>query len=70
MSFSSIQREAQNRGDSNPLFTGALGIYNGVVIHAHEGVNFDNGGSGSGCRKVLETFSWAHKQLVLQNHLI
>ena len=30
--FQQIQREAQVRGDSNPLFKGALGIYNGVVI--------------------------------------
>jgi len=46
--FQKIQREAQQRGDSNPLFKGALGIYNGVVIHAHEGVNtFDNGGGAA-----------------------
>ena len=46
--FQQIQREAQNRGESNPLFSGALGIYNGVVIHAHEGVNtFDNGGGAA-----------------------
>ena len=46
--FQQIQREAQTRGDSNPLFKGALGIYNGVVIHAHEGVNtFDNGGGAA-----------------------
>ena len=46
--FQQIQREAQVRGDSNPLFSGALGIYNGVVIHAHEGVNtFDNGGGAA-----------------------
>ena len=46
--FQQIQREAQVRGDDNPLFKGALGIYNGVVIHAHEGVNtFDNGGGAA-----------------------
>ena len=46
--FQKIQREAQQRGDSNPLFKGALGIYYGVVIHAHEGVNtFDNGGGAA-----------------------
>ena len=46
--FQQIQREAQVRGDSNPLFKGALGIYNGVVIHSHEGVNtFDNGGGAA-----------------------
>ena len=46
--FQTIQREAQVRGDSNPLFSGALGIYNGVVIHAHEGVSVAaDGGSSS-----------------------
>ena len=46
--FQTIQREAQVRGDSNPLFSGALGIYNGVVIHAHEGVSdAADGGSSS-----------------------
>ena len=46
--FQQMQREAQQRGESNPLFSGALGIYNGVVIHAHEGVNtFDNGGGAA-----------------------
>lgn len=46
--FQQIQREAQVRGDDNPLFKGALGIYNGVVIHAHEGVNtFDDGGGAA-----------------------
>jgi len=32
------QREAQRRGDSNPLFKGALGIWDGVVIHEHENI--------------------------------
>jgi len=46
--FQQMQREAQQRGESNPLFSGALGIYNGVVIHSHEGVvNGTNGGSGA-----------------------
>jgi len=46
--FQQMQREAQVRGEDNPLFKGALGIYNGVVIHAHEGVNtFDNGGGAA-----------------------
>lgn len=28
-------RDAQNRGDKNPLFTGALAIWNGVVVREH-----------------------------------
>lgn len=30
------QKFAQNRGDNNPIFTGMLGIYDGVVIHEYE----------------------------------
>lgn len=30
------QRDAQVRGDENPLFTGALGIWDGVIVHEHE----------------------------------
>ena len=28
-----IQKQAQVRGDLNPIFSGALGMYNGVVLH-------------------------------------
>ena len=42
------QREAMPRGSDNPLFSGALGIWDGVVIHAHENISqADTGGSGS-----------------------
>ena len=54
--FQQIQREAQVRGNSNPLFSGALGIYNGVVIHSHEGVStFTDGGGASvkGARNIF-----------------
>jgi len=33
-----IQKAAGSRGGSNPIFTGALGVYNGVVIHVHRNV--------------------------------
>ncbi len=46
--WQTAQREAQNRGDSNPLFTGSLGVWDGVVIHSHEGVvNGLNGGGAA-----------------------
>lgn len=32
------QREAMERGSSNPLFTGAAGVWDGVIIHEHESV--------------------------------
>lgn len=36
--YNQAQREAQGRGDENPIFTGALGIWNGVVVHEHENI--------------------------------
>ena len=41
------QREANVRGEENPIFSGALGVYNGIVIHEHEYVYRTNDGSGS-----------------------
>jgi N4-gp56 family major capsid protein len=38
--FAQAQREAQVRGNSNPIFTGALGIWDGVIIEEHEYVPF------------------------------
>lgn len=57
--FQQIQREAQVRGDSNPLFKGALGIYNGVVIHAHEGVNLISDGGGAAVKGARNLFMGA-----------
>jgi N4-gp56 family major capsid protein len=34
--WAQAQREAQTRGGSNPIFSGALGIWDGVIIHEHE----------------------------------
>ena len=33
--FKQIHLEAGQRGDANKIFTGALGMYNGVIIHEH-----------------------------------
>jgi N4-gp56 family major capsid protein len=38
--FVQAQREAMPRGEDNPIFTGALGIWDGVIIHEHEYVPF------------------------------
>jgi N4-gp56 family major capsid protein len=45
--FQQWMREAEVRGPTNPLFTGATAIVDGVVIHEHESVPFaTNGGAG------------------------
>lgn len=36
--FAQAQREAAERGASNPLFTGAVGVWDGVIIHEHDNV--------------------------------
>lgn len=33
LEWADIQKFAQSRGDGNPIFDGAAGMYNGVVIH-------------------------------------
>ncbi len=55
--WATAQRDAQVRGDSNPIFTGALGIWDGVILHEHEyvptcqsGSNFDTAGQAAGAR--------------------
>ena len=35
--FKQIHLEASARGSENPIFTGSLGVYNGVIIHEHSG---------------------------------
>lgn len=32
------QQHANLRGEDNPIFTGALGVYDGVILHEHENV--------------------------------
>lgn len=41
------QQHANIRGEDNPIFTGALGIYEGVVIHENEQIPRTETGSGS-----------------------
>ena len=43
-----LQKAAGERGNSNPIFQNALGVYNGVVLHKHRNViRFNNAGAGS-----------------------
>jgi len=55
--WAQAQREAQVRGNSNPIFTGALGIWDGVVLYEHEYVptvvasdGFSASGTAAGVR--------------------
>lgn len=57
--WAQAQRDAQNRGDDNPIFTGALGIWDGVILHEHEYVptcqasnDFDTAGTDCAVRVV------------------
>lgn len=34
--WQTIMRDAEKRGKENPLFTGALGVYQGVILYEHE----------------------------------
>jgi len=38
--FAQAQREAGERGKTNPIFTGALGVWDSVIIYEHEYVPF------------------------------
>lgn len=47
--WTQIQQNANQRGNSNPIFSGALGMYNGVVIHESEYIpHAVNAGAWSG----------------------
>lgn len=46
--FGQAHREASVRGNTNPVFTGALGYWDGVVLHDHENVTTaSNWGGGA-----------------------
>jgi N4-gp56 family major capsid protein len=45
--YQQAQREAQDRGSENPLFTGAAAIWDGVVIHEHESVTIGTNAGGA-----------------------
>lgn len=62
INWNQIQREAQVRGDKNPIFSGALGVYDGVILHSHEyvsvcqsGANFSTSGTAAGAQAFRAT---------------
>lgn len=47
-SWAQAQREAQVRGDENPMFEGSVGVWDGVIVHCHEDIAIGTDfGSGS-----------------------
>lgn len=63
--WAQAQRDANVRGEDNPIFSGALGTYNGVIVHEHEYVYRTNDGSGSAyvarnllCGQQAAVFAW------------
>lgn len=46
--WKSIQSSANVRGNSNPIFSGALGVYDGVILHEHEFVKTEGDIEGAG----------------------
>lgn len=80
--WAQAQREAQRRGDDNPIFTGALGIHKNVPIHEHQRVAISatygsganlNGAMGLflGCRAGSIAYSkkktWSEKTFDYEN---
>jgi N4-gp56 family major capsid protein len=45
--WATAQREAKERGDENPIFTGAAGIWDGLVLHEHEYCEIDDDAGAS-----------------------
>lgn len=45
--WNQAQREANVRGESNPILSGALGVYNGCIIHQHELIYTGTDGAAS-----------------------
>jgi N4-gp56 family major capsid protein len=42
--WTQANREAMERGKTNPIFSGALGVWDGVIVHEHEGYDEVSGG--------------------------
>lgn len=47
------QQNANIRGEKNPIFSGALGMYDGVVVHESNRVVREAAGSGSGANRTM-----------------
>lgn len=76
------QKDANLRGEDNPLFSGALGVWDGVILHEHESVLRDTDGASSayvaynlfmGCQagvwEVAKEPFWKEKEFDYQNQV-
>lgn len=60
----SAQKDANIRGLENPIFTGALGLYDGVVVHEHENVIRTTTGATTGSGDSATTVEVGHALLL------
>jgi N4-gp56 family major capsid protein len=58
-------REAQMRGDSNPLFSGSVAMIDGVIIHEHENVHIAADAGSGGNVAYSECFFLGAQALLL-----
>ena len=58
------QKDANIRGLENPIFTGALGLYDGVVVHEHENVIRTATGATTGSGDSAVTVEVGHALLL------
>lgn len=77
------QREANVRGNDNPIFSGALGVIDGVVVHEHDGITTSDTmgagsikgarnlflGAGAACFGAAGEMSWVEKTFDYGNKL-
>ena len=45
--WNQAQREANVRGEKNPIFSGAAGMWNSIIVHEHEYIFRSNDGNGA-----------------------
>ena len=81
--WQNAQRNANVRGSDNPIFSGALGMYDGVIVHEHEGITTaaDGGGAsvayarnlflgaGAACHAKVDDMTWVEKTFDYGNKL-
>ncbi|MBW8017999.1 MAG: N4-gp56 family major capsid protein [Planctomycetes bacterium] len=48
------QKDANVRGESNPLFSGAAGMWDGVIVHEYEKIQLRTGAGGSTAPEIFE----------------